>query len=203
MAEDRLENWLRPRNVFAALALLLVLAVLFSPGEPDRITLALSTHTGQEWGARGVYEVLQKLGFKVQQRITPLRAPLDSAVVYAVLDPPMEPSAREVSALLGAVRRGAGLIVTPDVGSGLAESLHVERSEWVARSLMPLSDSLFGERITDTAGLVSADSGAPTDQGINGPLGVPVKEEGARHHIHQYSARDGHERFRFDAGLPG
>jgi hypothetical protein len=184
MAEDRLEKWLRPRNVFAALALLLVLAVVFSPGEAERVTSALSTYTGQEWGARGVYEVLQKLGFRVEQRITPLRAPLDSAVVYAVLDPPMEPSAREVSAILNAVRRGAGLIVTPDEGSVLAESLHVERSEWVARSLMPMSDSLFGERITDTVGLASADTGSRAAS--NGPFGVPVKEEGARHHIHQY-----------------
>jgi len=155
MAERALERWLRPRYVFPALLALLAAAVLLAPEEQaDESGMpSLSTYVAGPWGTKGWYDVLGRLGVKVERRLTPLRAPLDSDAVYAVLSPPLEPTARDTRALLDAVRRGAGLIVLPGPGSALAESLGVERSEFVGSSMRAVEDSLFGTAHTDSARL--------------------------------------------------
>ena len=154
MAEPRVDRWLRPRYVFPALILLLVFAVVFAPenGDQDSQTLRLTTYGSDAWGARGLYDVLGRLGLTVRQRLTPLRAPLDSGAVYAVLMPPLEPTARETGALMDAVRRGAGLIVFPEAGSALAESLGVERSDYYGASLRATDDTLYGAARLDRGG---------------------------------------------------
>jgi hypothetical protein len=154
MADGRLERWLRPRYVFPALFLLLVLAVVFAPDTGDQGTqsLHLTTYGSDPWGAKGFYDVLGRLGITVQQRITPLRAPLDSDAVYAVLLPPLELTSRETGALLGAVRRGAGLIVFPRQGTPLADSLGVERSDYFNGAIHAIDDTLFGRVRADRGG---------------------------------------------------
>ena len=154
MAESPTGPWLRPRYVFAALLVLLVLAVVIAPdtGDQDIETARLTTKERQAFNASGIHDVLQRLGIHVEQRLTPLRAPLDSAAVYAVLLPPIEPSARETAALLDAVRRGAGLITLPRIHTPLADSLGIERSEYSIFAMRATSDSLYGEQRTDSAG---------------------------------------------------
>ncbi|MGH7720720.1 MAG: DUF4350 domain-containing protein, partial [Gemmatimonadaceae bacterium] len=129
MSKASLDRWLTPRFVFPALALLVVLAVLATPeADTGDGTARLTTHAAGPYGARGLYELLDRLGWDAECRERPMREVLDSAAVYAVLDPPIEPTTVEVANLLDAVRRGAGLIATPEVGSSLSDSLGVERS---------------------------------------------------------------------------
>lgn len=155
MAEGRVDRWLRPRYVFPALAGLLVLAVVWAPesANDSESTMRLTTKGTDPWGAKGLYDMLGILGVKVEQRLTPFRAPLDSDAVYAVLLPDEEPTARQTGALLDAVRRGAGLIVLPRVGSAFADSLGIERSRYWERAFVASVDTLFGADRNDHAGL--------------------------------------------------
>jgi hypothetical protein len=129
MAEPRTPFLLRPRGIFALLALLVLVAVLFTP-EPDigSGSMRLTTFGADAYAARGVHDVMARLGWQVERRRAPLRAPLDTAAVYAILDPPIPVSATEVSALLAAVRSGASALVVPTSGSALADSLGVRQS---------------------------------------------------------------------------
>jgi hypothetical protein len=74
---------------------------------------------------RGWYEGAHRLGWAVTRREQRFHGELDPHAVYVVLAPVIEPTASEVGALLDAVRRGAGLIVSAERGSPLADSLHL------------------------------------------------------------------------------
>ena len=120
-----LEKLLGPRAVFIALGVLLVLTILFTP-EPSLGDEAaqLTTYSTTPWGGRGLYEVVDRLGWPVARREEPLREALDTAAIYAVLATPIEQTASEVHRLLEAVRAGAGLLyVLPGGRSPLADSL--------------------------------------------------------------------------------
>ena len=65
--------WLSPRYVLPVLGVLLVLAILFTPQSSvgragDR---RLTTRSAESQGARGLYETLQRLGWRVERRDTP------------------------------------------------------------------------------------------------------------------------------------
>lgn len=129
MAERRADRWLRPRYVFPVLALLVLAAVFLSPQQQEGAGAThLTTYGADPYAARGVYDVLRGLGFHVARRREPFRAPLDTAAVYVLLDPPIDPSATEVGVLLDAVRRGARAVVVPSSGSPLADSLGMRQS---------------------------------------------------------------------------
>lgn len=115
--------------IFPLLALVLLAGILLTraPGEASTAT-QLTTYGTGPYAARGVYEVLQRVGFHVSRRRTTLRPPLDSTATYLLLDPPMAPSATGVHALLDAVRRGATAIVVPAAGTPLADSVGVRQS---------------------------------------------------------------------------
>ncbi|HJU64888.1 MAG TPA: DUF4350 domain-containing protein [Gemmatimonadaceae bacterium] len=131
MARPEVERWLRPRVVFPVLAALVAAAVLASPGLRSGDGVArLSTQSADPYGARGLYEVMQRLGWPVERRVTPLRTALDTAATYVLLDPPVPPTGGEVAQLLAAARRGATLIATPDADTPLADSLGVQRSDF-------------------------------------------------------------------------
>jgi hypothetical protein len=149
MAEGFVERWLRPRYVFTVLGILLVVAFFTVPEGSDGRAM-LTTYRSDPQGARGIHDVLQRLGWRVERRTIGFRAPLDSDAVYALFDPPMDPSAREMAVLLDAVRRGAGLIVIPDRKGIYAESLSVARSEFVNIPMTPVSDTLLGAMPADT-----------------------------------------------------
>ena len=123
-----LDRLLAPRVVFTALAVFLVVAILFTPNAVgDDTRGSLSTLAYDRGGARGWYEGAKRLGWRVMRRTERFRGVLDTAAVYIVLSPDIEPTAAEVGSLLAAVRAGAGLIVSPDFGSPLADSLHLHR----------------------------------------------------------------------------
>lgn len=126
-------RWLRPRVIIPALLVLLTIAVLVAP-QPEAGGFTLTTYSAQPGGARGIYQILQRLGWTVARRRQPLASPLTNTALYAVLDPPQPLSASGVSALLGAVRAGATAIVVPRGGTPLADSLGV-RSQFSFRGL--------------------------------------------------------------------
>ncbi|HJR63497.1 MAG TPA: DUF4350 domain-containing protein [Gemmatimonadaceae bacterium] len=131
MARPEIDTWLRPRIVFPVLAILVVLAVLASPGmRSGEGVMRLSTYSAEPYGARGLYEVLGRLGWRVARREEPMRTPLDDGAIYALLEPPIAPTSAEVGQLLAAVRRGASLIATPEADTPLADSLGIRRSEF-------------------------------------------------------------------------
>lgn len=130
---DTLERLLRPRVVFGALALVVLVILALLPEDIDpETTGSLSSLDYRPGGVRGWYEGSQRLGWKVRRNETRYRATLDTTKVFVVLDPDIPPTAAEVGALLAAVRGGAGLIVSADRGTPLADSLHVysDQFQW-------------------------------------------------------------------------
>ena len=126
MADRLLDRLLTPKIVFGTLAVVIVIASLFTPaGQPDDAAGTLSSLSYEPGGARGWYEGAKRLGWKVKRREERFHGTLDSAAVYIVLAPEVPPTASEVGALLAAVRRGAGLIVSSERGSAIADSLHM------------------------------------------------------------------------------
>ena len=126
MADRLLDRLLTPRIVFGTLAVVIVLASLFAPeGEPDDAAGTLSTLSYEPGGMRGWYEGASRLGWKVKRREERFHGSLAGNAVYVVLAPEIPPTASEIGALLGAVRQGAGLIVSAERGSAIADSLHL------------------------------------------------------------------------------
>ncbi|HSC32091.1 MAG TPA: DUF4350 domain-containing protein [Gemmatimonadaceae bacterium] len=131
MGERRLDRWLRPIFVLPVLGTLVLAAIIFSPGgAAGAVDTRLTTYNTSPFGALGFYDVLRRLGWNVQRRRTAFHAPVDTAGTYLLLSPLYQPSATEVSALLGAVRRGATIVVSPPVGSPLADSLRIRRTQF-------------------------------------------------------------------------
>lgn len=131
MAERRIDRWLRPVIVLPVLSALLLAAVIFSPGAPtSSLDTRLTTYSTTPYGARALYDVLGRLGWQVVRQRSAFRAPVDSTDTYLILSPPYDPSATEVSALLDAVRRGATIVVSPEAGSTLADSLRIRRTRF-------------------------------------------------------------------------
>ena len=126
MADRLLDRLLTPKIVFGTLAAVIVIGSLLAPeGQPDDAVGTLSTLSYDPSGMRGWYEGAHRLGWRVKRREERFHGDLDPRAVYVVLAPVIEPTATEVSALLGAVRRGAGLIVSARQGTPLADSLHL------------------------------------------------------------------------------
>lgn len=117
----------RPRVVLGVALVLVLLAVLLSPQVVEQRG-ALSSYSTAPGGARALHDAAERLGWRVARRTTPLAGPLDTAAVYAVLEGAEAPTAREVHALLEAVRAGAGLLFVVRPGDPLTDSLGFSRS---------------------------------------------------------------------------
>jgi hypothetical protein len=147
-------GWLSPKVVFPVLAALVLIVALLSPAGGERSgDPRLTTRSPAAQGARGLYELAARLGWRPERRDVSLLArdprtggvPLDSAAVYALLDPPNDVTAAEAGALLAEVRRGAGLLVVLRRGSTLADSLGVRPSRGGAPQIVDsAADSLDG-----------------------------------------------------------
>jgi hypothetical protein len=164
-APKLLDRLLAPRVVFSALIGILVIAILFTPNAvSDDSRGSLSTLAYDRGGARGWYEGARRHGWRVTRSTERFRGVMDTAAVYVVLSPDVEPTAAEVGALLAAVRAGAGLIVSPFPGSPLADSLHVHRGP-----MEPFGYKIVSGTFTPAEPLASdsvssvADSGATAD----------------------------------------
>ncbi len=129
MAERSGSRWLRPRYIFAFAALILIATLLFTPaGDVGAYSYAITTFSARPYGARGVYELSERLGWRVERRVTSMDTTLDSRASYLVLAPPNPLSAIETGELLRSVRAGARALVIPVAGTPLSDSLGVYRT---------------------------------------------------------------------------
>jgi len=120
----------RPAVVLPTALVLVIVSILLSPEQtPVDREGRLTTYAASPGAARGMYEVAQRLGWRVSRRVSPLTRPLDTAAVYAILDPPIPLSLDETHTMLDAVRRGAGLVYVVENGSPLSDSLRVRHSD--------------------------------------------------------------------------
>lgn len=150
-------RWQRPRVLFAALGGLFAIAILFMPQGGRRGDQRLTTYSTEAGGAALLRETTRRLGWTVVRRTTPfaIEDSLDPGALYAVLDPPKPPGARDVHLLLEAVRRGAGLVVVAGREGTLTDSLKIQRSSGGApqvpetsRVRCPKIDGPFGDKGT-------------------------------------------------------
>ena len=117
---ERLARWLlTPWFVLGLLAAVIVFGVLITPVQPAGYSHPiLTTHAAADGGAMGLYLAAERLGWEVERLERPMRRGADSTAVHAVLQPPEPLTSSDVSTLLGAVWRGAGLLAVLSRNSG-------------------------------------------------------------------------------------
>ena len=160
MASRPVDRVLAPRIALVVAALFIALIFVLTPNSSAG---PLTSYSAGPYGSRGLWELLHRLGWRVERRVVPLTAPLDTSAIYAVLDPPLPLSTNEVRDLLAAVRHGASALVVPHPNTPLADSLHIAQSQ---RPMMPyavVDTTRRGEDATDTTA-AAADSAAAVAQ---------------------------------------
>ena len=95
------------------LIVLVALVVLLSPVSDNGFDTRLTTLKYGSGNARLASDLARKLGWTVQIATGPLSGPLDTAATYLVFDGPTPMATPERAAVLDAVRRGAGLLLSP------------------------------------------------------------------------------------------
>ena len=120
----------RRRIALAAVLGLIIVAALLTPemiggrsGDPR-----LTTYSASPQGARLLFELTRRLGWRVERGLEDSVLAADSRTVIAVLDPVQPLSALESHRLLERVRAGSGLLYVMSGSSPLNDSLHVKRS---------------------------------------------------------------------------
>ena len=112
-----------PRRVLVAFITLLVIGLVVSPSAVPGSGGLLTTYASDPGGARGLFEVARRLGWRAERLLDRFEDPLDTSAVYVILRPPVDLTSSEVSAVLDAVRGGAGLFLVPGFGSPFLDSL--------------------------------------------------------------------------------
>ncbi len=158
-------SWATPRRVVAAFLVVVVVGAILTPNTNPESAGRLTTFASDPGGSRGFHEVARRLGWPVTRQLTPLYAPLDSSAIYVVLQPPVDVTSLETSALLNAVRAGAGLLLVPGRASAIIDSLGlkavhtslgpheiVRRSAWDSLGVRPTTSWPFAViELTDSA----------------------------------------------------
>jgi hypothetical protein len=117
---------LTPKRLLIATAIILItIALIAPPSEQSASRETFTSYSVKATGARGLHDVLDRLGFRVRRGLRPMRESLDAKAVYLVLFPSIDLTANEVHNLLGAVRAGAGLVVSPVSDTRLTDSLRL------------------------------------------------------------------------------
>lgn len=120
----------RRRIALVAVLTLIIVAALLTPeiiggrSGDSRLT----TFSAESQGARLLYELSSRLGWKVSRWTTAGVAAADPSTVVAILDPAEPIGAIETHRLLERVRAGSGLLYVMSGNSPLNDSLHVKRS---------------------------------------------------------------------------
>jgi hypothetical protein len=124
----------------ALVAALIVLAVFGVPADEDVGQGGASSYSAEQAGLRGFYESARRLGWDTRRLEEPLRGPLDSAAVYVIIEPIVSLTSSEASAVLTAVRQGAGLLLSDASGAPLLDSLGLQRAT-VRNGRLSLADT--------------------------------------------------------------
>ncbi|HUF30628.1 MAG TPA: DUF4350 domain-containing protein [Gemmatimonadaceae bacterium] len=174
----RLLRWLlTPWFVLGLLLVVIVLAVLFTPVQPIGYSYPLlTTHSAAHGGAMALYHAADRLGWDVERLERPMRHGTDSVAVYAVLGAPEPLTSSDVSTLLGAVSRGAGLLAVLTRNSALGDSLGVNVTRTrIERPVAPAGPLARARRAQE----VGSAPGEPPLPGAN----IVLRFEGSRRAI--------------------
>ncbi|MGI8766940.1 MAG: DUF4350 domain-containing protein [Gemmatimonadaceae bacterium] len=117
-------QWLTPASILWVVALLAIAFTLFAPQNSSDSGRPLSSYSVSLTGARGLYDLLQRLGNPVDRRTRSMSTRLDSTATYILLQPSIPLTSIELDSLLNAVRRGATIVFSGS--STLADSLGFE-----------------------------------------------------------------------------
>jgi hypothetical protein len=113
-------------GLLAGLAAVIVLVALFTPEAASDGSGARSSSSASPGGARIVFELAQRMGWRASRRVVPLDSTVvGSPVTHVVLAPQQGLGAHEVHRLLDNVRRGGGLLFTLDGADEIADSLGI------------------------------------------------------------------------------
>jgi len=123
MAEQTSARVITPRRVIVAFIVVVVVGTLLTPSGLPESGGRLTSHAYDAGGVRGFYEAAARLGWPVTRIEDRFQGILDTNAIYVVLHPTVQPTSREASALLTAVRSGAGMLLVAGSGSALADSL--------------------------------------------------------------------------------
>lgn len=116
---------LLPVRILSAVAVLLVLFIIFAPQQTSDAGTMYSSYATGAGGTRALYDVLKRVGFTLGRNEKPLSTEPDSNSTYVIFNPAQPLTATEETRLLTAVRRGAVLVFTVD-DDALADSLGFE-----------------------------------------------------------------------------
>ena len=120
----------RRRLALVGVLALIVVAALLTPdiiggrSGDDRLT----TYSADAQGARLLYELAHRFGWRVERWVGGPEILADAHTVVAILDPATAISAIEAHHVLQQVRAGAALLYVMSGSSPLNDSLHVKRS---------------------------------------------------------------------------
>lgn len=126
MADGSPRTLLTPRRVIALFLVVVVIGSILSPDENPESAGRLTTFASDPGGSRGLFEAARRLGWPATHRLEPFAGVLDTNAIYVILSPPIGLTSSEVSAVLTAVRGGAGLLLVPGTESAIADSLGIE-----------------------------------------------------------------------------
>ena len=112
--------------LLVALAAVVVAVALFTPEDPGRSEGGRSSYSTGPGGIRIAYELAQRTGWRVEQRLAPLDSDARDTAVQVVVAPQLALGAHEVHRLFENVRRGGALIVSVDGADEVTDSLGLE-----------------------------------------------------------------------------
>jgi hypothetical protein len=120
----------RRRLILAGVLTLIVVAALFTPEVIGGRTgdARLTTYSAEAQGARLLYELASRLGWRVERWTAAGPIAADDRTIMAVLDPAEPPGAIQTHRILEQVRGGAALLYVMSGSGALNDSLHVKRS---------------------------------------------------------------------------
>jgi hypothetical protein len=142
----------RRRLVLAAILALIALAALLTPEVIGGRTgdARLTTYSATAQGAKLLYELAARLGWRVERWTDAATMTADDRTVMAVLDPVEPPGAIETHRILEHVRGGAALLYVMGGGGALSDSLHVKRSLFGGTYQATASGTTDVRRASDT-----------------------------------------------------
>lgn len=160
--EKRVTDRRRRRLALAAILILIVLAALFTPevvggrSGDGRLT----TYSAEAQGAKLLYELASRLGWRVERWTDAVPIAADDHTVMAVLDPVESPGALETHRILDQVRAGAALLYVMGGSGALNDSLHVKRSLFGGTYQATAAGTAEARRASDTLRARRFDSAA-------------------------------------------
>ena len=122
----RRRRWLALAAILAVIiaAALLTPEVIGGRTGDDRLT----TYSAEAQGAKLLYELASRLGWRVERWTDAAPIAADEHTVMAILAPVQPPGVMETHQMLERVRGGAALLYVMSGGGALNDSLHVKRS---------------------------------------------------------------------------